>query len=320
LAIALVAVVLSAPAPPEDRARAIGSQIRCPVCQGEAIIDSPSETARAMMEQVRARIAEGRTDDEIINELLSAYGGSLLLDPPARGATLWLWLAPVVALAAGGAMIAGRFRAPTAEGAEPRAAPALVKRRWVWGAAFLVTAGAVTVATVGQFQQARPDDQTLSGVAGGQFDPDAVSNETLEAVIGANADNPQINGMRLALANRYFEAGSYQQAFGHYQIVLENEPTTTEAANSFTRLGWMVFDGNGEVDLGLELIDRGLALVPDDAFALYLKGQILWCGKDDPQAAAALFESILASPDLDPQVSDRVREDLDALANGTACQ
>ena len=28
----------------------------------------------------------------IIAELLRSYGGSLLLDPPASGATLWLWL------------------------------------------------------------------------------------------------------------------------------------------------------------------------------------------------------------------------------------
>jgi tetratricopeptide (TPR) repeat protein len=139
-------------------------------------------------------------------------------------------------------------------------------------------------------------------------------------VIAANADNPQINGMRLALANRYFEAGSYQQAFGHYQTVLENEPTTSEAASSFSRLGWMVFDGNGEIDLGLELIDRGLRLVPDDAFALYLKGQILWCGKNDPAAAADLFRSVLTSPGLDPEVSQRVEADLSAVTNGEACQ
>jgi tetratricopeptide (TPR) repeat protein len=273
-----------------------------------------------MMELVRARIAEGRTDQQIIDELISAYGGSLLLDPPPSGPTLWLWLAPLLALGVGGAMIAGRFRSPPANaGLEPVARTPTISPRRMWGAVILVVAGAVAIATIGQFQQARPDDQTFSGIAGGNFDPDSVSNETLEAVIAANADHPQINGMRLALANRYFEEGNYQNAFGHFQTVLENAPTAGEAANSFARLGWMVFDGNGEADLGLELIDRGLGLVPNDAFALYLKGRILWCGKDDPDAAAQLFQSVLSSPDLGPDVLATIERDLDAVQSGESC-
>ncbi|MGI8518306.1 MAG: cytochrome c-type biogenesis protein, partial [Acidimicrobiia bacterium] len=205
LAIAVALVVVTAPPPAEDRAQAIGSQVRCPVCQGEAIVDSPSETARNMMDLVRARIDEGLNDQQIIDELLTSYGGSLLLNPPARGATLWLWLAPLVALGIGTAMVARRFQAAPADqlpadllpaGAAPAVSPAL-SRRWIWGAAVLVLGGAVAVATVGQFQQARPEDQSLSGVAGEDFDPDSVSNETLEAVVAANADNPAINGMRL---------------------------------------------------------------------------------------------------------------------------
>ena len=135
-------------------------------------------------------------------------------------------------------------------------------RRWVWGAIVLILGGAVAVATVGQFQQARPNEGSFAGVAGADFDPDSVSNETLEAVIAANADNPAINGMRLALANRYFEEGDYQQAFGHFQTVLDNEPAPGEAANAYTRLGWMVYDGNGEADLGIDLIDQGTRTRP----------------------------------------------------------
>ncbi|MBA3362142.1 MAG: cytochrome c-type biogenesis protein CcmH [Acidimicrobiia bacterium] len=323
LAVGVAMVVVTAPPPAEDRAQAIGSQVRCPVCQGEAIVDSPSETARNMMDLVRARIDEGLTDQQIIDELLTSYGGSLLLNPPARGATLWLWLAPLVALGVGTAMVARRFHAAPADLLPAAAAPPVsptLSRRWIWGAAVLVLGGAVAVATVGQFQQARPEDQSLSGVAGEDFDPDSVSNETLEAVVAANADNPAINGMRLALANRYFEEGNYQQAFGHYEIVLDNQPAPNEAANAFTRLGWMVFDGNGEADLGIELIDRGLELVPNDAFAIYLKGRIIWCGQGDADTAADLFSSVLSSTGLDAEIQDRVETDLAAAAAGEDCQ
>lgn len=317
LAVGVVLLVVAAPPASADRAEAIGSQIRCPVCQGEAIVDSPSETARNMMDLVRQRIQEGRSDQQIIDELIGSYGGSLLLDPPARGVTLWLWLAPLLALGVGTAMVARRFRTTTIV-PQPET-PMLLSRRWIWGAGVLVLGGAIAIATVGQFQQARPEDQTLTGVAGTDFDPDSVSNETLEAVVAANADNPAINGMRLALANRYFEEGAYQLAFGHYQTVLDNEPAPNEAANAFSRLGWMVFDGNGEADLGIELIDRGLELVPEDAFAIYLKGRILWCGKSDAEGASNLFSSVLSSTGLVDEVRGRVETDLAAAAAGEAC-
>lgn len=319
LAAGLIAAVLMGPTPAEDRAWAIGSRIRCPVCQGDSIVDSPSESARNMMELVRARIDEGRSDDEIISELLSSYTGALLLDPPAAGATLWLWLAPFAALLAGLVMIWRRFEGRASPAPPMIGTPSSMPGRWILGSGVLILAGAIAIATVGQFRQARPDDQSLAGVAGEGFDPEAVSNETLEAVIAANLENPSINGMRLALANRYFEEGDYQKAFGHYQAVLDSEPAAAEAAAAYTRLGWMVYDGNGETNLGMELIDRGLALVPGDAFALYLKGRVTWCGKADPEAAAELFDRVLTTPDLDPDVRTQVTADLERAESGQSC-
>ncbi|HKZ20839.1 MAG TPA: cytochrome c-type biogenesis protein CcmH [Acidimicrobiia bacterium] len=316
-----MAAVLMGPTATEDRALAIGARIRCPVCQGDSIADSPSESARNMMDLVRARIDEGRSDDEIIAELLSSYTGALLLDPPAAGATLWLWIAPLAALLAGLWMVRRRFHEQASPGRPPPTTATLstTPGRWILGSGLLVLAGAITIATVGQFRQARPVDQNLAGIAGEEFDPDAVSNETMEAVIAANLENPSINGMRLALANRYFEEGDYQKAFGHYQAVLDSEPAAAEAAAAYTRLGWMVYDGNGETELGLELIDRGLALVPGDAFALYLKGRVTWCGKADPDAAAEIFDRVLTTPNLDPNVRTRVSTDLESAQAGASC-
>ena len=73
--------------------------------------------------------------------------------------------------------------------------------------------------------------------APGDVDLSEVSNEAMEAVIADNPDDPQINGMRLALADRYFEEESYQQAFEHYRIVLENDPAAGEAAAPWG--GWV---------------------------------------------------------------------------------
>jgi cytochrome c-type biogenesis protein CcmH len=325
LAVFVVVYTLTAPDPEEDRARALGSLIRCPVCQGESIADSPSQTARDMMALVQQRIDQGLSDEQILDELLASYSGALLLDPPLAGATLWVWLAPIGALAIGLVLVARRVRPAPDVAAGPRTErsatirPLRSKRRIAVGALVLLLAGAVALVAVGQFRQARADDDLLSGIAGGEVDPDSISNETLEAVIAANLDNPDIDGMRLALANRYFEERNYQKAFPHYQGILDGNPTTVQAAEAYTRLGWMVYDGNGEVDLGLSLIDNALEIAPGDPFALYLKGRVLWCGRDDSEAAAVIFTEVLSSSGLDEAVRQQVADDLAAASSGETC-
>ncbi|MGH8927222.1 MAG: cytochrome c-type biogenesis protein CcmH [Acidimicrobiia bacterium] len=327
----VVLFTATAPDPAEDRARALGLQIRCPVCQGESIADSPSETARDMMDLVRQRIAEGLTDEQIIDELLASYSGALLLDPPVAGSTLWVWIAPVVALGVGLVLIIRRVR-PVPRPAGSEASPAVDHleavasadatasgRRLAMGAVGLMVVAAGVLVAVGQFRQSRTADDLFTGVAGSDVDPASVSNETLEAVIAANLDNPDIGGMRLALANRYFEERNYQKAFPHYQAILEDEPNPTQAAAAYTRLGWMVYDGNGEVELGLSLIDNALELAPDDPFALYLKGRLVWCGQNNNERAAELFNQVLTAPGLTDDVQGQVEEVLAVVEAGGTC-
>ena len=120
-AIVVVGIAVGDPTP-QDRVQALGSRIKCPVCQGEAIADSPSETATAMMEVVAEQVDQGRADDEIFEYFRVRYGDGILLDPPFRGRTLLLWLLPVAALGVGVVMILGRRQStagPEAAAAQP---------------------------------------------------------------------------------------------------------------------------------------------------------------------------------------------------------
>ena len=44
-----------------------GAKIKCPVCQGEAVSESPSETAVAMMEVLAEKVDAGQSNDQIID-------------------------------------------------------------------------------------------------------------------------------------------------------------------------------------------------------------------------------------------------------------
>ena len=97
-----------------ERVDRISAELRCPVCQGLSVQDSPSETARSMRALVAQRVAEGRTDDEIRAEFVRSYGDWILLSPPLLSLSGLVWLAPLAAIVLGGALAWSRVRAPAA--------------------------------------------------------------------------------------------------------------------------------------------------------------------------------------------------------------
>jgi len=95
-----------------ERVDRISAELRCPVCQGLSVQDSPSETARSMRALVAQRVAEGRTDDEIRAEFVRSYGDWILLEPPLLSFGGLVWLAPVAAIVLGAVLAWSRARAP----------------------------------------------------------------------------------------------------------------------------------------------------------------------------------------------------------------
>ena len=82
-----------------DRVEALGARIRCPVCQGESIVDSPTPYARDILGFVEEQVEEGWTDEQILDYLENRFAG-IRLDPRFSGSTVLLWLLPLgVALA-----------------------------------------------------------------------------------------------------------------------------------------------------------------------------------------------------------------------------
>lgn len=94
----------------EARAKALFHEIRCVVCQSEAIADSPAEVAADMRCMIRERITAGDSDDTLRGYLTKRYGDAILMQPPLKPRTSLLWFGPLLLLAIGVLLAKKYFR------------------------------------------------------------------------------------------------------------------------------------------------------------------------------------------------------------------
>lgn len=94
----------------EEEAREIFRQLRCVVCSGETIADSRADIAGDLRKLVRERVKEGEDGRQIIGYIVSRYGDAVLMSPPVREDTYFLWFGPAVMVFLGGAVLFFVFR------------------------------------------------------------------------------------------------------------------------------------------------------------------------------------------------------------------
>ncbi|MDA0230139.1 MAG: cytochrome c-type biogenesis protein CcmH [Proteobacteria bacterium] len=85
----------------EARALTLHHELRCPVCNGQAISDSNAELARDLRRIVRERIAAGDSDDAVFDYLTARYSDFILLRPPVKPTNYVLWFGPALVFVAG---------------------------------------------------------------------------------------------------------------------------------------------------------------------------------------------------------------------------
>lgn len=94
----------------EARARALGSELRCLVCQNQSIDDSNADLAHDLRVLIRQRISAGDSDQQVLQFMVSRYGDFILLKPPVKPATYVLWASPFAVLLLGAGAAALYFR------------------------------------------------------------------------------------------------------------------------------------------------------------------------------------------------------------------
>jgi cytochrome c-type biogenesis protein CcmH len=104
----------------EARARQIGKELRCLVCQNQSIDDSDADLARDLRLLVRERLTKGDSDEAVKQFVVARYGDYVLLRPPFKSTTWLLWLGPALILLAG---LAAAWRFYRGRRTEPAPAP-----------------------------------------------------------------------------------------------------------------------------------------------------------------------------------------------------
>jgi len=94
----------------DAKTQEVASAIRCPVCQGLSIADSPSEMAINMKTQVRELLARGYSREQIELYFERSYGQFVLLRPKFQGVNGMVWILPILALGIGVAIVAMKLR------------------------------------------------------------------------------------------------------------------------------------------------------------------------------------------------------------------
>ncbi len=94
----------------EAEARDLMHELRCLVCQGQSIADSDAPLAGDMRSQVREKLLAGETPAQIKQWLVDRYGNWVTYEPPLGPDTILLYLAPLLALLAGGWLAFSRMR------------------------------------------------------------------------------------------------------------------------------------------------------------------------------------------------------------------
>ena len=85
----------------EKRVMALSHNLRCLVCQNQTIADSNAELAVDLKNQVREKLRQGQSEQEILDYMVKRYGEFVLFSPLVKSTTWLLWFGPLLLLIVG---------------------------------------------------------------------------------------------------------------------------------------------------------------------------------------------------------------------------
>ena len=88
----------------------IADRLQCPICEGQSVAFSGSQLATEMRNMILQKLEAGESEAAIMRYFIDRYGIKILREPPKTGLNLWLWLIPILGVAAGVVGLTWRLR------------------------------------------------------------------------------------------------------------------------------------------------------------------------------------------------------------------
>ena len=83
----------------------MSKQLICQCGCGRLLNSHVCDTQEAMVTLIEQKLAQGQSEEEIIQFFVAQYGEQVLASPPKRGFNLMVWITPFAALLFGGGVI-----------------------------------------------------------------------------------------------------------------------------------------------------------------------------------------------------------------------
>ncbi len=88
-------------APTDDEVNAIAKELYCPVCENVPLDVCPTQACADWREEIRVRLSEGWSEDEIKQYFMERFGARVLAEPPRQGLNWLIYVVPPIAFLAG---------------------------------------------------------------------------------------------------------------------------------------------------------------------------------------------------------------------------
>ncbi|WP_426323244.1 cytochrome c-type biogenesis protein [Pseudoduganella sp. R-43] len=95
----------------DARTMALAEELRCLVCQNQSLADSHAPLALDLRQQIHQQLAQGRSEQQVVDFMVQRYGDFVLYEPPLNASTALLWFGPMLLLAAGFLTLRGFWKA-----------------------------------------------------------------------------------------------------------------------------------------------------------------------------------------------------------------
>ena len=87
--------------PSDNDVNRVAKQLYCPVCPNTPLDVCETKACEDWRAQIRDQLAEGWTDQQVIDYFVAQYGERVLAEPQRKGFTSLVWFLPLIAVLVG---------------------------------------------------------------------------------------------------------------------------------------------------------------------------------------------------------------------------